>query len=96
MVMHVRPDLVEHANLIRAFTDGQIQAGEFETSYLRLVKNDPVIHGEPAFNILDELFYYVDEYFDDPDFTEEESMREQEDLRTHAKEALEKLLRLTD
>ncbi|HEX7662105.1 MAG TPA: colicin immunity domain-containing protein [Pseudonocardiaceae bacterium] len=87
----VRPDLAEHANLIRQFVDHEITAAEFESRYLQLVKNDKVIHGKPAFGIIDELFYYVDEYFDDPDASDAERDLEVTNLRGHAREALERI-----
>lgn len=91
---NVRPDLIEHVKLVRKFVAGEISANEFETSYLRLVRDDPIIHGQPAFGIIDELFFHVDEYFDDPDFNMEERRSEQERLRSHAKAALDRLLNL--
>jgi hypothetical protein len=92
----IRSDPAEHVRMIKSFVGGQISAGEFESRYLRLVKNDPAIHGEPAFGIIDELFFHVDEYFDDPDFDEDQRRQEDEKLRSAAKVALDKLMQLAD
>ncbi|HWE90645.1 MAG TPA: colicin immunity domain-containing protein [Pseudonocardiaceae bacterium] len=92
----VRPDLAEYAGLIKGFVDRRITAGEFEARYLRLVKDDKVIHGEPAFGIIDDLFYYVDEYFDDPDASDDERQIEERNLRSHATEALEKIIQISE
>src|SRR5438445_12209891 len=70
------------------FVNEHITAAEFERRHLRLVKDDPTIHGEPAFGIIDSLFYYVDEYFDDPDFTDEQRKQAADNLRDRAREAL--------
>jgi self-protective colicin-like immunity protein len=87
----VRADLVAYVDLLRWFVDGQLSAPEFERRYLRLVKDDQVIHGEPAFGIIDGLFFYVDEYFDDPDYTEQQRVAAEDELRGHARDALSAL-----
>jgi hypothetical protein len=90
----IRADLMSHVDLIEKFVDDRISAPEFETEYLKLVKNDQVTHGEPAFGIIDELFFYVDEYFDDPDFNEQEHSAAADQLKTHAARAFQKLVNL--
>jgi hypothetical protein len=87
-------DLIEYVRLIEQFVSGEITAPQFEERYLQLVKTDQVLHGEPAFGIVDTLFFYVDEYFDDPDFTPEQRAQATDELRQHAREALSKLLDL--
>ncbi|MFD2414763.1 colicin immunity domain-containing protein [Amycolatopsis pigmentata] len=91
----VRSDLVDYVALIDRFVDREIDAEQFETEYLQLVKNDEVIHGEPAFGVIDELFFYVDEYFVFPDASDDDRSREQETLRVHAREAAAKLRSIT-
>ena len=90
----VRTDLIEYIRLIEQFVSGEITAPQFEERYLQLVKTDQVLHGEPAFGIVDTLFFYVDEYFDDPDLTSEQRAQATDELKQHAREALSKLLDL--
>jgi hypothetical protein len=87
-----RPDLASYAQLISSFVSRRLTGPEFETAYLTLFKNDPVRHGERAFLILDRLFADVDEYFDDPDFNDQQRIQAEEDLRDRAQEALTKLI----
>jgi hypothetical protein len=96
MTHNIRPDLVEYVRLIDEFVNRHMAASEFERRYLRLVKDDPTIHGEPAFNIIDGLFFHVDEYFDDPDFTDHERQQAEDNLRNHARKALTALTNLSD
>jgi len=92
----IRPDLVGYAELIDSFVSGKLSGPQFETAYLRMFKNDPVRHGERAFLILDRLFSDVDEYFDDPDFAEHQRQQAEDDLRSHAREALAALTNVSD
>jgi hypothetical protein len=85
---NIRPDLVEYVKLIDSFVNDHIATSEFERRYLRLVKDDTTIHGEPAFGIIDGLFFHVDEYFDDPDYTDHQRQQAVDNLRNHAREAL--------
>lgn len=87
----MRADLVGYGALIGRFVGREIDADEFETEYLRMAKNDQVMHGEPAFGVIEELFFHVDEYFVPPEVAASDRAREQESLRTRAEEALEKL-----
>src|SRR2546430_10869413 len=91
----VRSDLADYVTLVGRFVNREIDADQFETDYLTLVKNDEVMHGDPAFSIIDELFFYVDEYFVPPEAAEDERSREQENLRAHAQRAAVKLRSIT-
>jgi hypothetical protein len=92
----VRPDLVGYADLIDSFVSGALTGPQFESAYLQTFKNDPVRHGERAFLILDRLFSDVDEYFDDPDLTDQQRKQADDDLRDHAREALAALTNVSD
>jgi hypothetical protein len=92
----VRSDLVGYVELIDRFAEREIDADQFETEYLGMAKNDEVMHGEPAFGIIDELFFHVDEYFVPPEASEDERSREQEALRTYAQRAVEKLRAISE
>jgi hypothetical protein len=96
MTHNIRPDLVEYVKLIDGFVNHHMAASEFERRYLRLVKDDTAIHGEPAFGIIDGLFFHVDEYFDDPDYTDHQRQQAVDNLRDHAREALVALTNVSD
>lgn len=96
MTSNIRPDLAKHVELIDDFVNNRIAAAEFERRYLRLVKDDPTIHGEPAFGIIDSLFFHVDEYFDDPDFTDQQRKQADDNLRDRAREALSALTKIVN
>lgn len=87
--------LENYIRLIQSFVDGEISAPTFKGEYLKLVKNDPVVRDDATFNVIDELFFYVDEYFDDPDFAEQEKRDEDEKLCHYAENALKKLKQLS-
>lgn len=83
----------EYKNLIEKFLEKKISTSEFERTYLDIFQEGNEYLSEKEFNILDGLFFYVDCYTDlpitpedNPDFTINE-----EQLREHAKEALQKL-----
>ena len=87
----VRSDLVGYVELIDRFAGREIDAGRFESEYLRMVKDDEVMHGDPAFGVVDELFFHVDEYFVPPDASADDRARAEEALRAQARAAGEKL-----
>jgi hypothetical protein len=86
-----RRDLVGYVELIDRFVCREIDAGLFEAEYLRMVKDDEVMHGDPAFGVIDELFFHVDEYFVPADASADERARAEEALRARARAAGERL-----
>jgi hypothetical protein len=58
--------VTEYRDLMRSFYDGGMTAGDFETSYLRLFKEDAGRKPDAIFQILDGLFADVDAFSPDP------------------------------
>ncbi|SEP42264.1 colicin immunity domain-containing protein [Amycolatopsis saalfeldensis] len=77
--------------LIDRFVGREIDAEQFEAEYLRMVKDDEVIHGDPAFGVIDELFFHIDEYFVPPGTSADDRARQEEALRARACTARQKL-----
>jgi Bacterial self-protective colicin-like immunity len=74
-------------DLIRRFVNGDIAADEFEADYLARFKDDTnQVTGE-EFDILDELFAYVDDYVSDPTLRESTRGISGEELRARARDA---------
>ncbi len=61
-----RPDIVIYTQLIDRFVDGSITAAEFAQSFLRSMKSERRMLGEPIYPVLQELFEDVDAYVADP------------------------------
>lgn len=61
-----RSDLKDYFALMESFISGQIQAVEFETSYLAMFKADQRMFPELIFLVLDRLFADVDIFVADP------------------------------
>lgn len=62
----MEPDVTGYAALIDAFLDRRLAATEFESAYLRMVKSERRVLGDPVFPILQELFEEVDAFVADP------------------------------
>jgi hypothetical protein len=86
-----RRDLAGYVELIDRFVGREIDGGRFEAEYLRMVKDDEVMHGDSAFGVIDELFFHVDEYFVPPDASADDRARAEEALRAQARAAGETL-----
>ena len=82
--------LTVYINLLSHFVAGDISAGEFESDYMSLFKNDPTHFREEEFLTLDELFGDVDAFCADPELRDDEDLDE-EQLRRRSALALEKL-----
>lgn len=73
--------------LVRPFVAGEINAPDFSDRYMDLFK-DTRIENQRVFNILDQLFVDVDDYYDDPAKTPAERAADAKQLLTYAREAL--------
>lgn len=60
------PYIDSYLELIDRFIDGSINAAEFEHCYLRAIKSERRILGDPVFPILQELFEDADAYVESP------------------------------
>lgn len=86
-----RADLSEYLTLMDAFVLRRMSAGEFETKYLALFKNENRHFGSPIFEVLDKLFGDVDAYVSDPALRRSEDLGEEELLEC-CKDAQNRLL----
>jgi hypothetical protein len=85
--------------LISRFINGQIAAEDFQTSYLRMFKNEADVDIGAEFDILEELFTDTDDYVMDPElrsylrgkhpeFRKYVQALDEEELRVRAREGL--------
>ena len=92
----------KYRDLISRFANGQISAQEFESAYLALFKHDQDQVPGAEFNILEGLFFAVDDYVADPELRRrlqglDPELRkygqalDDEELRACAREAYRKL-----
>lgn len=88
-----RTDLRQYVEVIDLFVSGAIGAPEFESRYLALSKADETIRDQAAYDVLQRLFGYVDDYFDDPDESPDERAKAAELFRGQAQKALAQLIR---
>ena len=68
----------DYLSLIKQFLDNELTALEFEFSYLKMYTNDDRWEGEEIYEILNTLFYSVDEFVSDPTITGEGYINEAE------------------
>ena len=97
------PNLIaKYKTLIYQFINHQISAPDFESSYLKMFKNETEIIGGDAFDILEDLFTSTDDYVADPelrsrllaenlDFQKYGKPLDDEELRAEAREAYRQL-----
>lgn len=60
------PDINAYIDLIDRFLRRSVSAPDFQLAYLRMVKNELRILGEPVFPVLQELFEDADRYVAEP------------------------------
>lgn len=82
-----------YIDLITSFVEGRMEAGAFESEYLRAFKSDPTDWPEDAYEVLDGLFADLDAFSDDPSLRGADGLDEGQ-LRMKATAALERLKRL--
>lgn len=86
-------NLQPYMELIGSFVHGQITDKVFERSYLDLFMGDDTISNDVDFDVLNDLFYEVEEYCTDPSLRDEGDM-DKEQLRRKSAETLVKLKEL--
>ncbi|PJZ64637.1 hypothetical protein CH371_17880 [Leptospira wolffii] len=81
--------LAKYILLISDFLEEQITAKEFETYYLQMVKGEPFLLDDNVYQIIQTLFWAVDEYVPDYlyDPNDPDNINETQ-LRNSAQEAL--------
>lgn len=84
-------DLAPYVIMIRAFMDGRLAATEFETLFLVTFKRDATQWSDDVFRVLDALFSDVDDYHPDARVREQTGGIDDEELRSRAGSALNRL-----
>lgn len=79
-----RLDIVVYTEVIDRFIDGSITAAEFTQSFLRAMKSERRMLGEPIHPLLQELFEDADAYVEDPNLRSEPEDLNDEQLRACA------------
>jgi Bacterial self-protective colicin-like immunity len=77
--------------LIAKFASGAMTADAFETKYLALYKAEPTIWPQEVYEILDALFFDVDDYVGDPELRARAGGMDGVELRNRAEQTLRKL-----
>jgi hypothetical protein len=81
-----------YRTMMERFLDGRLSASDFETSYLRMFKDDQTDWPEPVYQALNEVFLDLDAYCPDPDIRDEFGIDEAE-LRVRVERSLAALRR---
>lgn len=89
-----RPDIVAYTELIDRFVYGPITAAEFAQSFLRAMKSEGRILGEPVYPLLQELFGDADAYVEDPSLRSDPEDLDDEQLRACAHRTRQELREL--
>jgi len=84
-------DLLKYKQLIFDFVSGRIPVEEFESSYLKMVKEEQIIFNDSIYKIIGALFSDVDSYCGSPELRGDDDIDEME-LFSRAKSSLKKLL----
>jgi self-protective colicin-like immunity protein len=76
--------VARYRDLIADFADGRISAQDFESAYLQVFKTDHDKVFGHEFNVLEELFFAVDDYVEDPELRQKVGGLNDEELRARA------------
>ena len=79
-----------YIDLVEKFITDQIDAQGFEKLFLELFKKDSTQFNEREYEILNNLFYDVEDFCANPDIRDDEDLDEKQ-LKTRSKKHLEKL-----
>ncbi len=93
MIQIQAKNIQPYIDLLESFTSNQIDAEQFEKSFLELFKNDSSPFNESEYEILNDLFYDVEDFCADPAIRDGEDLDEQQ-LKTRSEKHLEKLFSL--
>ncbi|MGU3435105.1 colicin immunity domain-containing protein [Actinomycetes bacterium M1A6_2h] len=80
-----------HAEVISAFIAGSISASEFEADYIRVFTTDKSHSSAREFTLIENLFFAVDDYVEDPVLREAVSGIGPNELRRRAQETFDAL-----
>lgn len=93
MVQSYASYIQPYIELIESFTNNQINAQQFEKSFLELFKNDFSEFGEKEYKILNNIFYDIEDFCADPTIRDEEDLDEQQ-LKIRSERHLKELCRI--
>jgi hypothetical protein len=88
--------VAKYRDLISDFVSGRLPAHSFESRYLQVFKTDTDQVPGNEFDVLEELFFAVDDYVADPELREKAGGLNDDELRTRADEAYLLLYRRTE
>lgn len=88
------PPLIQYDVLLRLFVDGRITGDEFEALFLPLYLNNPGNWPDGVFELLDSLFFDVDDYTGDSELRSWVGGIDEGELRRRTAECLSALTRL--
>jgi len=89
----MKPTTLPYEKLINSFVQEQLSATQFEIEYLKLFEYDKTDFTETEYNILNTLFWAVENFCSDPELRDQGDLDENQ-LRDAAKVALQTLTSL--
>ncbi|WP_292981723.1 colicin immunity domain-containing protein [Mycobacterium sp.] len=81
----------KYRDLISDFVSGRLPAHSFESQYLRVFKNDTDRAPRREFQVLENLFFAIDDYVADPELREKVGGLDDDQLRAVAQDAYTQL-----
>ncbi|HWE90646.1 MAG TPA: colicin immunity domain-containing protein [Pseudonocardiaceae bacterium] len=85
-------DAAPYIDLIQKFASGKIAAPEFETAYLLLFQSENKVLPDTVEQPLNDLFYAVDDYVEDPQLRADVNGLDDDQVRDRAASALRLLV----
>ncbi|WP_428342354.1 colicin immunity domain-containing protein [Mycobacterium sp.] len=83
--------VAKYRDLISDFTSNRLSAQSFESRYLQIFKTDTDQVPSNEFDLLEKLFFAVDDYVADPELREKVGGLDDDQLRDRAEEAYSQL-----
>ena len=78
--------VAKYRDLIADFVGGRVSAQNFESAYLQVFKTDKDQVPSREFDVLEKLFFAIDDYIADPKLREKVGGLDAEELRTRAEQ----------
>ena len=76
----------KYRDLIADFVSGRVSAQNFESAYLQVFKNDKDQVPSREFDVLEKLFFGIDDYIADPELRKKVGGLDDGELRSRAEE----------
>jgi hypothetical protein len=95
----VKSELIKYIQVIKDFINNVISVQEFESNYLRMVKDETFVFKHNIAKVIETLFSDVDAYCGDPEIANYDTDDpfadiDENELRKRAKDSLQQLLEL--